>query len=259
MATFQQYKAEYEQLYDTCIIDPVRYSEMDAYINTIVNNKGKYDYVSLATNIPWYFISIIHCMEASLNFNTHLHNGDPLTARTVHVPAGRPATGDPPFTWEESAVDALTIEGFTLWDEWSVAGMLWCFEKYNGFGYRQYGIHSPYLWSYSSYYIKGKFTGDGHFDPNAVSKQCGAAVLLKRMNEKQIIQNGQTDLLTTIKSLGAQVIYDPQHHNDTAAQLQTLLNKDGQHLKVDGYAGRNTSDAFYAVTGNYLQGDPMHL
>ena len=31
-------------------------------------------------------INRIHDLEASRNFNAHLHNGDPLTHRTVHVP-----------------------------------------------------------------------------------------------------------------------------------------------------------------------------
>jgi lysozyme family protein len=40
--------------------------------------------------IPWYVVAVIHNMEAGQNLRTHLHNGDSLTARTVHVPAGRP-------------------------------------------------------------------------------------------------------------------------------------------------------------------------
>ncbi|MDQ3815011.1 MAG: hypothetical protein M3347_13810, partial [Armatimonadota bacterium] len=36
------------------------------------------------------------------------------------------------------------------------------------------------------HYTKGKFVADGVFDPNAVSKQCGAAVLLRRMIDREI-------------------------------------------------------------------------
>ena len=57
--------------------------------------------------------------------------------------------------------------------------MLYQLERYNGFGYRKRGLVTPYLWSFSNLYIKGKFVADGHFDPNAVSKQCGAALMLK--------------------------------------------------------------------------------
>jgi lysozyme family protein len=85
-------------------------------------------------------------MAASLNFNRHLHNGDPLTARTVQVPAGRPKTGEPPFTWEESATDALMLEKLDQWEDWSVPGTLYKLEQYNGWGYRlaHPDVKSPY-------------------------------------------------------------------------------------------------------------------
>ena len=252
----QQYKDEYQRLFDSCIIKDAKYPEIDGYINKITANKTAYDNVSKKVNVPWNVIAIIHCMEGSLNFKTHLHNGDPLTARTVQVPKGRPASGNPPFTWEDSAVDALTFEGFTSWTDWSVPGTLYCFEKYNGFGYRRFGINTPYLWSYSNNYSKGKFSSDGHFDPNAISKQCGAAVLLRRMSEKQIAVYGKTDRITQIKQLGAQVNFSPDTYNANAEQLQTMLNSVGLHLKTDGMAGRNTSDAYFSIAGKYLNGDP---
>ncbi len=79
-----------------------------------------------------FFIAVIHNMEASQNFNKHLHNGDPLTARTVQVPAGRPKKGTPPFSWEDSAADALAIRGLGAKTDWSLAGMLYQLEGYNG-------------------------------------------------------------------------------------------------------------------------------
>jgi lysozyme family protein len=126
-------------------------------------------------------IALIHSLEASLNFTTHLHNGDPLTARTIHVPKGHPKTGTPPFKWEDSALDALSLAGFDEHTDWSLPGILFAFEAYNGWGYRQYhpSVLSPYLWSYSNHYTKGKYVADGHFDPDVKSDQCGAAVLLK--------------------------------------------------------------------------------
>ena len=251
----QQYKDEYQRLFDTCVIKESKYPEIDSYISKMTANKSSYDAVSKITKIPWNFIAITHCMEGSLNFKTHLHNGDPLSARTVQVPKGRPANGNPPFSWEESAVDALTFEGFTALTDWSVPGMLYCFERYNGFGNRRYGINSPYLWSYSNHYSKGKFSSDGHFDPDAISKQCGAAVILRRMSEKQIAVVGQIDRITMIKQLGEQVSYAPNTYNEKAEQLQAMLNSVGVHLKADGKAGRMTSDAYFSIAGKYLKGD----
>ena len=106
--------------------------------------------------------------------------------RTVHVPAGRPRSGNSPFTWEESAVDALEYDGLTTQvTDWSVEYLAYLFEGFNGWGYRLYHSHvkSAYLWSLSNHYTKGKYVGDGQWSETAVSRQCGAMVLLKRLQE----------------------------------------------------------------------------
>ena len=179
-------KQEYLQLHNTCQIRPERLGTTDTIINSILANKSKYKVVEKSSNVPWYIIAIIHSLESSLNFNTHLHNGDSLTARTVRVPPGRPRAGNPPFSWEESAIDALEFDGLSDWNDWSIEGTCFRFEKYNGFGYRMFHpqIKSPYLWSFSNHYEKGKYAADGKFDPNLKSEQCGAMVILKRMEER---------------------------------------------------------------------------
>lgn len=256
MATLTaQGRNEYQQLFDTCIIKPDKYAAVDAVVANIVSGKNRYDAVSAKTNIPWFFIGIIHSLECSSSFTCHLHNGDPLTARTVHVPKGYPKTGTPPFAWEDSAVDALKMRSLNVWADWSVPGILFQLEGYNGFGYRVKGIHSPYLWSFSNQYTRGKFTADGIYDPNAVSKQVGAAVLLRRLSEKQIAISGTQDRITQIKQLGGQVAFDPNHYNALAEQLQQLLNAAGLYLRVDGKAGKITSDAYHQVSGQYLKDD----
>ena len=250
---------EYNQLFDSCIITPSRYPEVNNMVATIVKGTDRYKAVGDPLGIPWYFVGVIHMMECSCNFNTHLHNGDPLNARTVQVPAGRPKTGSPTFTWEFSANDALVYQGFDKWNDWSIAGMLYLLELYNGTGYRRQGINTPYLWSYSNQYTKGKYVKDGVYDPNAVSKQCGAAVLLRRMAELQEIVIGTTDRISQIKQLGPNVPYNTgSTATDNGTQLQTLLNAAGIALKVDGIAGKNTSAAYFQIAGVYLTGDPRN-
>ena len=75
------------------------------------------------------------------------------------------------------------------------------------------------------------------------------------MSERQIAVAGETDIITQIKNLGAQVMFDPATYNKKAEELQSLLNSVGQHLKADGKAGQNTSDAYQRISGQYLQGD----
>jgi lysozyme family protein len=162
---------------------PDRLPDVQDFIEHILASTASYMGVETATNVPWYIVGIIHGMECSFDFNTHLHNGDPLTKRTVQEPAGRPpaSVGDPPFAWKTSAIDALQYDRFTVWDEWDVAGICYKLEGYNGWGYRKHNVNSPYLWSFSSNYSCGKYIADGLWNGSAVSKQVGAITALKQM------------------------------------------------------------------------------
>ena len=168
-------------------IKPSWLGRADAQTRRIIANKKRYQKVSAILQkrhnnyIPWQFIGVIHMMESNCNFGTHLHNGDSLQARTRQVPAGRPRTGSPPFTWEESAVDALVMKKFDEEDKWTMEKICYNLERYNGWGYVNRGIPSPYLWSGSNIYTRGKYVRDGVFDANEVSQQVGALVLLKRI------------------------------------------------------------------------------
>lgn len=180
---------EYARLFSTCVLRPQRVASADAIVDRIVGARGRYEAVEASLGVPWYVIAIIHSLEGGLRFTTHLHNGDPLTKRTVHVPAGRPTKGDPPFTWEASAADALKMKKLHEWPDWSAPGILYQLERFNGFGYhtRQPPIPSPYLWSFTTHYTRGKYVADGKYDPSAVSAQCGGAALLLRMIERGIV------------------------------------------------------------------------
>ena len=254
---------EYENLFNSCIIRPGNINAVNEIVANLHTNKQRYQNVSESMGIPWGFIAVIHNMEASLNFTKHLHNGDPLTSRTVQVPAGRPKSGNPPFTWEESAADALALKGLGSQTDWSLAGTLYQLERYNGWGYRLYHQHvlSPYLWGYSNLYTSGKYIADGTWSDIAVSKQCGSAVLLRRMAE-----NGQIDFPdqpSPINNTPPLVLGYSIHKSADpyvvkhAENLQKWLNTfPGIFVKIDGVPGDRTSEAFKKVTGGYLPGDP---
>src|SRR3954452_22712739 len=196
-------RTDYQRLWKTCTITAARAALVDELVQRVAANRKRYEAASKAAHVPWHVVGIIHMLEGSGNFKTHLHNGDPLTARTVRVPPGRPATGRPPFTWEASAADALVQQGLNAWRDWSAPGTLFVFERYNGFGYRPRGINSPYLWSFSNQYTKGKYVGDGKFDASAISEQCGAAVLLTRM-----VQLGLTKIGAAAQNGAGPVVSD---------------------------------------------------
>ncbi len=188
-STFSDLKAEYDTLFNICTVNKGRQHNVDFYVSQLKQHQQIYTTVGAELDIPWYFIGIVHGMEGGFDFSTHLHNGDPLTQRTKQVPAGRPAAGNPPFTWIESARDALRLKKLDQVGlaNWSMARVLYKLEAYNGFGYRRYGIPTPYLWSFSNLYVKGKFGSDGRFDPQAVSRQCGAALILHEMQKSNLL------------------------------------------------------------------------
>jgi lysozyme family protein len=260
MPTLSELRPEYELLFSTCRVNAVKQTEINAIVSKIIANQARYLVIGKPLGIPWHFVGIVHQMECNLRFNRHLHNGDPLTARTVQVPKGRPKAGNPPFTFEVSANDALVHIGYDKVTEWSTANILYLFEKYNGFGYRRSSIRipSPYLWSYSNHYTKGKFASDGKYDPNLVSKQAGAAVVLRRLSELQAISFGdqQMSRLREIRDLGERVRYAPNTVHADAMRLQELLNLVGYPLQRDGKAGEKTSNAYREVSRKYLPGDP---
>ena len=258
MKLTERLRADYGRLFDTCIIRENRTAEVESIVGAMVSNLRRYQQVADVLEMPWFVISVIHLMEASLRFDRHLHNGDPLTERTTHVPPGRPRKGTPPFTWEESATDALRLERMDRWSDWSVPGTLYKLEGYNGWGYRKYHpeVLSPYLWSGSNHYTRGKYVADGTFSNSAVSRQIGAAVVLRRMAEKDLAVFDPEPETPFAENAMPFLRYAPQEKSAHANALQTFLNTlPGIYVKVDGYAGDKTSEAFKRAAGYYLHGD----
>jgi len=174
----------YARQFRACRIKPEHEREVRAQAARIMVSVETYEKVAgRFPGMPWWVVGVLHSMECNLNFKQHLHNGDPLTGRTVQVPKGRPVAGKPPFAWEESAIDALVCDRLDQVKDWSPGNALVMLENYNGTGYRRKGVPSPYLWSFTDQYRCGKYTADGRYDALAVSKQCGCAALLKVLIE----------------------------------------------------------------------------
>jgi lysozyme family protein len=186
LPVFDSLKDEYNRLFNTCVIREKHRSEVTWAMNKILEQRNEDRWLPAAQEVccPWYFVGLIHYMEGAMDFRAHLHNGDPLTERTVQVPENRPPVWNPPSDWTSSAIDSLTLEGFANQADWSIARILYRFERNNGFGSRRNGIYTPYLWSFSNHYSRGKFVADRVWDPDAVSKQVGCAVILKAMIDK---------------------------------------------------------------------------
>ena len=141
--------------------------------------KSAYQAVSAKTGVPWAVIAVIHERECSQDWSRSLAQGDSWRTVSVHVPAGR----GPFQSWEEAAVDALVnCSPYAARNkDWSIGGTLTQLEEYNGLGYAARGRPSPYIWSGTDQYVRGKYIRDGVYDPEAIDKQLGCAGLLLAM------------------------------------------------------------------------------
>ena len=184
--TFEQRRQLYLDLWHTMKIRSSKEGQVEWHVNRILENKDRYKRVENICGVPWWFVGLTHAMESSYNFSKHLHNGDPLTGRTRQRPRGRIPGLSPPYSWEVSAEDALTMPGknFDRYTTWRIDEVCYRLEGFNGWGYAKYRNHySPYLWSYTNHYTIGKYEFDGDYNPNLVSKQAGAIAILKRLSE----------------------------------------------------------------------------
>lgn len=235
--SYAQMREEYAQLWSTMQIKTASSGIATRIAESSIAARARYRIVENRTGVPWYWIAAAHSLEASQNFKCHLHNGDPLSARTVRVPANRPKNGSPPFDWTESAVDALTMSPHELHkvQDWTIERCLYELERYNGWGYRLFhpGTLSPYLWSFSNHYLAGKYIADGKWSSTHASTQCGAAPILKKIFELDAETSGKVGTVT-------EKVFDTDTEN-----LQEYLNALGADpkLAVDGIYGAKTRQA----------------
>jgi len=152
----------YENLFKTMVVLPDWEARIGQAIRLIGINSHRYS----GFGIPWQYVGILHYLEAGCRFDRQILNGQPWNQRTTIAPIGK----GPWESWGGSTTAALKhrhIRGLADLEAW------------NGWGYARRNVNSPYLWSGSNHGIgTGKYVADGKYDPAAVSKQLGAAVLL---------------------------------------------------------------------------------
>ena len=147
---------------------------------SLVAAKDRYKAVQEKTGVPWFVIAVIHERESSQDWTGSLAQGDRWDRVSVHVPKGR----GPFKSWEEAAIDALAnCHPFLARTKyWGDAGsVLTALETYNGVGYANKGVPSPYIWAGTDQYRAGKYVRDGVYDPSHIDNQPGCAGLLMAM------------------------------------------------------------------------------
>lgn len=249
--SFAALAPEYAADWARMTVLPDRRGEADRMAERIAASGARYEDVESATAVPWFVVGLLHMREASFDFSTHLHNGDPLTDRTVHVPKGRPRYGSAPYSWVESAEDALRFDGLDRVGLWPLEVIAYRCEAYNGFGPRRRGRRSGYLWAGSSIYDGGKFVADGRWDPGVWDRQLGVMTVLRRMIERGFVSIGAPSVAVAAAGHGPE---------DLQRALNRALSGVGnfEPLSVDGSIGRLTRDAvrlFQSRVGLHADGD----
>lgn len=166
---------QYAEELNRMTINEDRKVEFQHYGQFAIDHKDTYQQIESASGVPWYSIAVMHRRESNADFHTYLGNGDPLDRPTTNVPVGR----GPFATFLAGALDALHLDGLDkVVPPWPIEKVLYWNEVFNGQGYHNKGLPSPYLWGGTNIQKRGKYVRDGVFDPNVMDTQPGCAPIL---------------------------------------------------------------------------------
>jgi lysozyme family protein len=169
--TFQALQPDYA--HRLSVMKLLKMPQAEAVAKNLLVNRQKFVDVQNECGVPALWIMAVFEREDP-SFLTYLGNGDPLDRVTVDVPAGR----GPFASWEAGCIDALNYDKITSVTTWTWEQACYQWEKWNGFGYREYHkIASPYLWSGTDQYSKGKYIADGRWSSNTIDQQLGTVII----------------------------------------------------------------------------------
>ena len=242
---FSVLRPEYVTLLATMTITRPKEELAAAEQLLLADNISRYRAVGDKLGIPPALIAALDMRESSANPRSALGQGDPWNKVSTHEPKGFG-----PFpSWEAAAEFYLKREDFDQTSAaWDMPYCCWKGEAWNGFGPRDHGIHTGYLWAGTNHYIRGKYIADGKWNPQTVDIQLGIIPLMLTM--------GSLDPSLMIKGMPvkvadtfAPVVVKPVPEGLAGAEwIQWALNKLGQQpaLMVDGSYGRKTRAAVRA-------------
>ncbi len=164
----------YAKQWNAMTVNASRRAEFKRLAQFAVDHKAEYMAIQKATGVPWPLIAVLHRRESDADFTTYLGNGEPLNRKTRLVPKGR----GPFKTFKEGAIDALHIDGLDRVKDWRLEKQLYYSELFNGAGYHNRGLPSPYIWGGTNQQRRGKYVADGKWSSKAMDGQPGVAPIL---------------------------------------------------------------------------------
>ena len=157
--------------------------DVAAFDRNWAKNEAHYQAVADKAGVPAKLVAALHWREGSGDFGTYLQNGDPLGKPTTHVPVGKNFSD-----WDEAAIDALKdkqaiADGIGLTKDTTDLGAEATYaEFYNGLGYHNRGVPSPYAFSGTDQYTRGKYVGDGDYSAKTKDQQVGVMALIQSLD-----------------------------------------------------------------------------
>lgn len=227
-------RPEYSQLLSAMVVRPEARKHVDDVAVKILGYRGRFDEVSAANGVPVIFMGPSFYREASLDFSRNPAQGWPLRSRSKNIPHNGPFP-----SWRAAALEAYRLNGLDQVgaERWTWELVCYYGETFNGFGPRNHGRHTGYLWAGTNVYDGGKYVADGVWDPNHHDEQLGIVPIARRMVELA------PDLaLRTVIPPPAPVDLarsaDPEKHG--VRWLQEGFAELGYDIAVDGNYGRQT-------------------
>ena len=212
-------------------------------------HQSRYQSVAAKANMPAKLIAALHWRESTGNFNTYLHQGDPLGRPAVNWPNNIPVF----HKWEDAAVHALNMKRYNqnelnlTQNSTNIDSIATYAESYNGLGYHNRNKPSPYVYSGSSAYVAGKYVADGRYDSQHVDQQVGVVPLmgsingLTSSNDLSPREITKEDLWDRVVS--GQKILKRGAHGREVTVMQEHLKDLGYLESVDGDFGPGTERA----------------
>lgn len=207
----------------------------------------------LGIPIVWMICSFER--ESGSNFTRSPAQGDRWDRISTHVPRG---VGPFP-SFEAAALWSYKHDGLDKNSApWDLAYACYAWEKFNGFGPRDHGRVSGYVFSGTNQYDPpdgkaGKYVSDGVWGPNIVDQQLGCLPLALEMI-RLLPELAFGNVITHTSDVEPiHVTPVPDGFSD-ALWIQQSLNKlkvKGTPLKEDGNFGRRTRNAIRAFQTAY--------
>lgn len=180
--TFAETKAGYSNMWNNASLIDAKKPMAMAAAKKICSEPYKSVFLAVqsVTKVPWWFTGGIAYREDDIDLNAYIGNGQSLLKKTTVVPIDRGPfikNGRPDFL--AGCVDAFGLQGFLKYkpEDWTIPFALFQAEEFNGEGYENKNVDSPYVWAGTSWEQSGLFTEDHGFDPNKRDPRVGVAAI----------------------------------------------------------------------------------